>query len=97
MGQALQAPWGRSMTLEQFKKLYDKSPFQPFEIHMSDGEKIIVHSREFILAPPTGRTVVIWQPEDDAFNIVDLLLVTNLKHKRESNGSPPTRKKRSQR
>jgi hypothetical protein len=85
------------MTLEQFKKLYEKTPFQPFVIHMADGEKIQVHSREFILAPPTGRTIVVWQPEDDAFNIVDLLLVTNLKHKRNGNGSPPARKRKPQR
>jgi hypothetical protein len=64
------------MTLEQIRKAYQAVPFQPFVIHLADGREIPVPSPEFILAPPNGRTFVVYQ--DKAFNIVDLLLVTDL-------------------
>src|SRR6266540_3590376 len=42
--------------------------------------QIPVLSREFMLAAPSGRTIVVVQP-DDTLNIFDLLLVTDLEIK----------------
>jgi hypothetical protein len=80
------------MTIEQLKAVYDAQPFQPFVIHLADGRAMNVDHREFLMAPPTGRTVVVWQPPDDAFHIIDLLLVTDLEVKRTGNGSRKRRK-----
>jgi hypothetical protein len=44
---------------------------------MADGREIPVHHREFLANAPSGRTIVVWQP-DDTLNIVDLLLVTDV-------------------
>jgi hypothetical protein len=46
-------------------------------IHLADGREVPVHHREFIMAAPSGRTVIVCQP-DDTVNIIDLLLVTGL-------------------
>lgn len=81
------------MTIERLRQVYEAQPFQPFIIHLADGREIPVLSREFILAPPTGRTVVVWQPENDALNIIDLLLVTNLEIKQGRNGRRQRRKR----
>ncbi|MEX2171444.1 MAG: hypothetical protein WD851_19145 [Pirellulales bacterium] len=81
------------MTIEQMRKLYDTQPFHPFVIHLADGREIPVLSREFIMAAPSGRTVVVATP-DDTFNIIDLLLVTELELKGTSNGAKPRRRRR---
>lgn len=65
------------MTIERIRELYDVQPFQPFVMHLVDGRAIPVRSREFIASAPSGRTIVIFQP-DDSMNIIDLLLVTDL-------------------
>lgn len=65
------------MTIERIRELYDVQPFHPFVIHLADGRAIPVVSREFIASAPSGRTIVIFQP-DDSMNIIDLLLVTDL-------------------
>jgi hypothetical protein len=65
------------MTIERFQELVNAKPFRPFTIHLADGDRIPVVSREFISPSPSGRTIVVWQP-DDRMNILDLLLVTNL-------------------
>ncbi len=76
------------MTIEKLRELYDAQLFRPFTIHLADGRDIPVLSREFIATAPSGRTIVVFQP-DDRMHIVDLLLVTDLELK------PNGRKKRS--
>ncbi len=65
------------MTIVQLRNLYYAQPFMPFVMHLADGRKIPVRHPEFIAAAPSGRTVTVYQA-DDTFNIVDLLLVTDL-------------------
>jgi hypothetical protein len=74
------------MTIEALRKLYDAQPFRPFVMHLADGREIAVSHREFMAAAPSGRTVVVYQP-DDSFDIIDLLLVTSLKVQSGTNGT----------
>ncbi len=66
------------MRIEKIRQLYDVEPFHPFVMHLADGREIAVTHREWLASAPRGRTVIVFQP-DDSFNIVDLLLVTDLK------------------
>jgi hypothetical protein len=79
------------MTVEQLSAAYKAEPFRPFIMHLADGQQIPVHSREFILPPPVGRTTVVFQP-DGTMNIIDLLLVTNLEFKPVKNGASRRRR-----
>jgi hypothetical protein len=79
------------MTIEKLKELYNAQPFKPFVIHLADGREIPVHHREFIMAVPSGRTVLVCQP-DDRLNIIDLLLVTDVELKLSQNGSHKRRR-----
>lgn len=79
------------MTIERVRELYSAQPFRPFVIHLADGRAIPVHHREFIMAAPSGRTLVVVQP-DDSMNIIDLLLVTDLEL--TGNGHRTGRRKR---
>lgn len=71
------------MTIEQLKTAYDRQPFQPFVIHLADDREIPVLHREFMMTVPTGRTIIVCQP-DGQVNIIDLLLVTDLEYQAES-------------
>ncbi len=65
------------MTIDQVRTLYQAVPFRPFVMHLADGREIPVVHRDFIIASPNGREVIVYQP-DNSFNIIDLALVTAL-------------------
>jgi hypothetical protein len=65
------------MTVEQLKQVWKADPFRPFTIHLADGRNVSVQHRDFVAQSPSGRTIIVYQP-DDSFNIIDLLLVTDL-------------------
>jgi hypothetical protein len=73
------------MTIEQLRAVHQAQPFQPFTICLADGTSYHVPHRDFLSHSPSGRTVIVYHP-DDSFSIVDLLLVTELK----VNGSAAT-------
>ena len=74
------------MTIERLKELYEAQRFRPFVIHLADGRELPVQHRDFIMAVPSGRTIIVAQP-DDTVNIIDLLLVTDVELKPHRNGA----------
>jgi hypothetical protein len=66
------------MTVEQLHNMHQARPFRPFTIRMADGTSYHVPHSDFLSHSPSGRTVIVYYP-DDSFSIVDLLLVTELK------------------
>lgn len=74
------------MTIDQLRNFYEAQPFQPFVMHLADGREVLVRSREFMASAPSGRTVIVYQP-DDSWNVVDLLLVTDLEVRPARNGA----------
>jgi hypothetical protein len=74
------------MTVEQLRTAYNAQPFRPFVMHLADGREIPVHHREFMMTVPSGRTVLVCKP-DDTVNIIDLLLITDLEFRPQTNGS----------
>ena len=65
------------MTLEQLRAAHTAQPFRPFTMHLADGRKVPVLHAESLAREPAGRTVFVFQPEG-TYNLVDLLLVTDL-------------------
>lgn len=65
------------MTIERMRAADAAEPFRPFTTRLADGRGVPVLSREFFAHSPAGRTVVVFQP-DESFNVVDLVLVTDL-------------------
>ena len=68
------------MTIEKLRELHRAQPFRPFIIHLADGRSVMVRHPELLAASPTGRTVVVIEP-DDSMHMIDLLLVTDLEVK----------------
>ena len=79
------------MTIEKFREVLGAKPFRPFTICLADGTTIPVVSQEFVAASPSGRTVIVFQP-DDRMSILDLLLVTKLVVDPKTNGERRTKK-----
>jgi hypothetical protein len=82
------------MTTDRLRDVCQAQPFRPFTMHLADGRRIPVCHREFLLSSPSGRTVVVYQP-DDLLNIVDMLLVTDLEIKPNGGTSRQRSRKRT--
>jgi hypothetical protein len=67
------------MTIEAFKKYWTTKPFLAFAVHRADGRWLTIKHPENVAMSQSGRTVAILDLEVDAFETVDLLLVTSLK------------------
>ncbi len=65
------------MTVEQLRNVHQAKPFQPFTIHLADDRHFHVPHPEFLARSHSGRTAVLYHP-DESFSIIDLLLVTEL-------------------
>ena len=76
------------MIIEAILRRYEAEPFVPFVIHMADGRNVRVAHREIFASKPSGRTVTIYKP-DGSWNIIDLLLVTDLELDPPRNSEAP--------
>ncbi len=65
------------MTAEQFRATLHLQPFRPFAIRMADGRSFQVSHPDFVAQSPSGRTVIVFQP-DESYSVLDLLLMTEL-------------------
>jgi len=80
------------MSVEQIKAASQAEPFKPFILHLADGREVPVPHREFLYLFPSGRTVLVAQP-DESFNIIDSLLVTDMEFKSASAANGKRRRK----
>ena len=65
------------MTIDQFRATLHNQPFRPFTIRMADGRAFYVAHRDFVAQSRTGRTVIVFQ-EDEDYSVLDLLLMSEL-------------------
>ena len=65
------------MTVDSLRQAHQASPFRPFSLCLADGQKVAVRHPEFLAQSPSGRTVIVYG-HDDAFDVIDLRLVTRL-------------------
>jgi hypothetical protein len=66
------------MSADELRKCIVVSPFRPFTLNIADGRRIPVLGVDFVLlAPEKGRTVVVYQRNDD-FDILDTMLITGV-------------------
>lgn len=65
------------MTTDRLRNVWKAEPFRPFTIHLADGREVRVQHPEFLSRSPSGRSIIVYQP-DESFNVIDLLLVTDL-------------------
>ncbi len=77
------------MTAEQLRGMREANPFRPFTLHLADGRSLTVPHRDFVSQSPGGRTIIVYR-SDEAFSVVDLYLVTELKLQASSDSGSST-------
>jgi hypothetical protein len=65
------------MTADPIRQLLVQRPFQPFTVHLADGRQVRVDHYDWAIISPPGRTMIVYQ-KDGSFNIIDIMLVTDL-------------------
>ena len=65
------------MRIKELREINETRPFHPFVLHLADGRAVPVKHPEFLASAPSGRMIVVFQP-DDSLNIIDLMLVTDI-------------------
>jgi len=65
------------MTVEQLVQMQRARPFRAYRIHLADGRRLDAKHPDFLARSPSGRTVILYKP-DDTFEVIDLLLVSSL-------------------
>jgi hypothetical protein len=80
------------MTVRQLRNMHQARPFRPFEIHLEDGRSISVEHPELLAITTGGRTIAV-AVEEEAVEVIDLLLVTSLKP--HPNGAARSKRHRS--
>jgi hypothetical protein len=76
--------------IDEIRKLYNAAPFKPFEIVLTNGQHVPVEHPEFMALSPTGRTIVVFEPDGHLTIDVPLIIAT----KAFENGSGRARRKR---
>ena len=64
------------MTSEKLRQVHRVRPFVPFDVNLADGRSFRVSHPEMVAIG--ARQFAIIYGDDEAFEIVDLLLVTSL-------------------
>ena len=73
------------MRMDELKTIHLAQPFRPFVLHMGDGRSLTVKHPDFLARSPNGRTAIVFG-DGDAFEVVDIMLVTGIEVPNGSGG-----------
>ena len=63
------------MKPDEIRNLLRATPFRPFKIFMVSEKMFSIPHPEFALLTPPGRTLVIYNNEDEALELLDVALI----------------------
>jgi hypothetical protein len=66
------------MTVDELRKALFAKPFVPFVIRTVGGSVLPIDHPEFVALSPGGRTIAVFSTTDNAFEIVDTLMIESL-------------------
>lgn len=77
------------MRVDELRRIHRAEPFRAFTIRVVDGNEYKVVHPEFLAISATGRTAVVFTPEDE-MEIIDTALIASIHQgngkKRQSRG-----------
>ena len=80
------------MNITDIKELYRATPFEPFELVLTNGTTVKIVHPEFISFAPSNRTVHVWEPTGGGKRI-DVKLIIALNELPPAPGKRKNRKK----
>jgi len=66
------------MVARELKQLLEATPFRPFTVHLPGGKALSIPHTDFAALSPTGRTLIVFRRDDEAFDILDVPLITRI-------------------
>lgn len=66
------------MAPDQVRKVLQAVPFRPFTVKIAGQRRVPVKHTDYAQLSPAGRTLVVFSDDDDAAEIIDVLLITSL-------------------
>jgi hypothetical protein len=66
------------MTAQAIRQYLDASPFRPVNLITSSGKSYLVPHPDFLTFSPTGRTCNVYAADGEYFNILDVLLISEV-------------------
>jgi len=66
------------MTFDELKQLLHASPFRPFTAYVTGDQRFLVKHMDFAALSPTGRTLIVFHSDDEAFDILDVPLIARV-------------------
>lgn len=66
------------MNADELKSLLNASPFRPFTIYTAAEKAFPIRHPDFVVVTPRGRTVIVLHAENDAFDILDIPLISRI-------------------
>jgi phosphoribulokinase len=68
------------MTTDELRRALRNQPFRPFTLRTASGRQYTVSHPEFVALSRGGRTIAVFSTEENAFEILDLLLVESIRY-----------------
>lgn len=66
------------MTTDEIRKAIRNQPFRPFTLRTTSGTQLYIDHPEFVAMSKGGRTLAVFSTDENAFEIIDLLLVESI-------------------
>ena len=66
------------MTVEQVFKVVHAAPFEPFEVHLTDGRSFYIDHPDFIARLGDDRTLFLINADDEQAHRIDANLVVSI-------------------
>ena len=66
------------MSADELKRLLHAVPFRPFTVYLPSDKAFRIPHSDFASLAPNGRTMVVWQHESAAMDILDVPLITRV-------------------
>jgi hypothetical protein len=66
------------MTVDELREALKAQPFQAFTPRTLGGSSLPVNHPEMVALSPGGRTIAVFSTRDNAFEIVDTLMIESL-------------------
>jgi len=80
------------MNAADIRRVYEAAPFEPFRVHIANGKSADIPHPELMHLSPNGRRLIVEAP-DDAFEIIDVSLVTSLETLPKNGNKKPRQRK----
>jgi hypothetical protein len=68
------------MTVEELREIYERRPWNPCTVHLSDGRSFDLPTPDYMSLHPGGRMAFVWHATGPGYSFVSLDAITHVSH-----------------